>query len=394
VGSLTPPSLRPSGLALVVTWLAGAATLVALGCGHTPCETDADCSSDAVCNAKACTKRSAPKPPNPAECGARCAIGDTRCDWEPLTSSYQRCDVGADGCSTWAVAQACADTGFCVEGTGCVAYAAEGGPCADAARCSPSLTCASLDALGGAAALTCRRSCFDEGDCGAAEACVFDACVPAELCAGCSAGEARCASGQPELCERVDGVCTRWRSEDACRGADVCLDGACVGTIAAGESCAAENCQPGLVCLEDSMTCTLGCSASAQCRTGACRFTRGSQGRGICTATSSPTVEDQCSLFIGRLFVPGLWDEGIGLGSTFTPDLYVVVSGGELDYVTGAGQDSNEAVYDVTTPLVPFASFFFATVRVWDDDSPFSLSGRSAAGGLGRRGHSWSTRRR
>lgn len=360
--------------------LAAAALVFNQGCvGHTPCDTNADCPTDSVCNASACTRRSTPRAPAPSECGDRCQLGRTRCEFEPLASSLQRCEVGADGCSRWAVAQACA-AGVCRDDARCDPYLAEDAPCGAAGVCGPDLTCASLASLGGAASPTCRRQCASTDQCRGGEVCVAGACVAASLCAGCDAGDERCGGGRPERCEPLASDCTRWTTAEACTAGDVCVNGACAGIVPAGGACGpAASCVAGLVCRDDTSRCVAVCASSAGCGAEGCHFTPASHGRGICAASESPRLDDRCSIELGTLSVPGDWDVGLGPPATRPPDPYVTISGDDFFFQTRAGRDTNTVSLVVTTPAVSFATLYSLTVTVWDDDSPFSAPDRVAA---------------
>ncbi len=341
-------------------------------CGHTPCDTDADCEAGFVCNAQACTKTGNTQE-RPEDCGDRCTIGADRCEFHPLDSAFQRCDV-VDGCSKWTLVEQCGTAGVCRNDDGCVAYLGEGASCGDDARCGLELRCESLAFAGGADSATCLRSCAG-GDCLADQTCVNNVCIPSILCEACTPGQDNCADTKsPERCEFVDEGCSRWVSLGMCTGTNVCEAAECVGTVVIGDACTAENnCVRDAVCLSDTSVCDAVCRASAQCTGGErCRLTAASQGKGICKQSAGPTVETTCTIGLGRLEVSGDWDSVGSNPSSFAPDPYVQIDGGEFNFVTGEAADSRSVELNQTTPELSLESLYFSTLTVWDSDSPFS----------------------
>ncbi len=364
----------------LLTLVSAAALLT--GCGHTVCNTDADCPADAVCNAQACTKKSAPTVLAPESCGDQCTVGVSRCDFGPTGAEtyYATCTVAGDGCSQWSRGAACGDTRRCEEGTGCVPYLSVGQACEGDSTCGLDLSCTALIELGGGVGdPVCRPTCSAAEPCAGTDRCVDRVCVPADFCAACTPGELRCTADAPEQCVVVAEGCARWFAEAACTGSDRCQAGECVGTVTAGNACSdASRCVSGLVCMTDAQTCQATCEASADCGATGCRPTRGSRGYGVCAAGAGPTVESTCVVTVGSAAVTGRWDVILD-GSSTPPDPYVVLSGDGFYQTTAVVLDSADARWDARTAELPLRVFLSLTVALWDDDSPFSAPDANAS---------------
>jgi hypothetical protein len=367
------------------------ALLFAAGCGHTKCETAADCPrADQVCSNNVCIIKGPPRIDNPT-CGANCTPDALRCDYRPLSVGTERCVLRADGCTAWEPQPDCGGGEFCRETEGCLPRLGIGAECDSPYECREGLACNGACAAplpegalcrfdgectegmrcsaAGEGQERCRRACRS-GSCGAGELCAYSVCIPADRCAACAWGERSCAGLSPRRCEQLNGECMTWVTEETCAGSNLCRAGACVGTLPLGEACApAAACLEGLVCREDTQRCAQGCSASASCPGEACHVIPASRGQGICTTAAGPTVETRCRLTLGTAVVRGVWDRVLVDQSTWPADVYGVVSiGGEVIQVTPQSSDQEQVTWDLQVPATPFGRLVAVDVALWDDD--------------------------